>query len=233
VPNNFIARAVIDPNNSNTAYVTLSAFGVANVWRTTNLNAGAPTWTAVVGSGANTLPQVPVNSFLVDPLIPNNLYTGTDIGVYASTDGGANWMPLGTGLPRIAVFGLEMAPGRIVRAATHGKGMYQIPALLAPTAASVSISGRVLTAGRRGIGNARVTLTDSFGNSRIAVTTSFGYYNFAEVAAGETYVIGVAARRYVFSQPTRIISVNENISALDFTAENQRAAGSKFERVIE
>ncbi|MDQ3041478.1 MAG: hypothetical protein M3R11_03755, partial [Acidobacteriota bacterium] len=60
VPNNFIARAVIDPNNSNTAYVTLSAFGVANVWRTTNLNAGAPTWTAVVGSGANTLPQVPV-----------------------------------------------------------------------------------------------------------------------------------------------------------------------------
>jgi hypothetical protein len=88
-----------------------------------------------------------------------------------------------------------------------------------PTAASVSISGRVLTAGRRGIGNARVTLTDSFGNSRIAVTTSFGYYNFAEVAAGETYVIGVAARRYVFSQPTRIISVNENISALDFTAQ--------------
>jgi len=32
-----------------------------------------------------------------------------------------------------------------------------------PTAASVSISGRVLTAGRRGIGNARVTLTEFLG----------------------------------------------------------------------
>lgn len=67
VPNQFIARAVISPSSQTTAYVTLSAFGVTNVWKTTNLNGFAegggqpdsPVWTAAAGTGANALPQVP------------------------------------------------------------------------------------------------------------------------------------------------------------------------------
>lgn len=129
VPNNFVARAVIDPHNVNTAYVTLSAFGVVNVWRTTNLDNAAPTWTAVVGSGINVLPQVPVSAFLVDPTTSSILYAGTDIGVFVSTDSGANWTPFGTGLPRVAVFGIAKAPGNKIRIATHGRGMWQIPAV--------------------------------------------------------------------------------------------------------
>ena len=57
VPNNFIGRAVIDPNNVNTAYVTLNVFGANNVFKTTTLSAANPTWTAAVGG----LPQVPVS----------------------------------------------------------------------------------------------------------------------------------------------------------------------------
>jgi hypothetical protein len=124
VPNNFVARAAIDPNNPNTAYVTLSAFGVNNVWKTTSLT--APNWTAVVGSGANTLPQVPVNSFLVDPTESNRLIAGTDIGVYSSEDGGATWSPVGTGLPRVAVFDMGITSERKLRIATHGRGMWDI-----------------------------------------------------------------------------------------------------------
>ena len=128
VPDSFVARAVIDPNNVNTAYVTLSAFGVTNVWKTTNLNNAAPTWTAAAGSGANILPQVPVSAFLVDPTDSNTLFAGTDIGVYTSTDGGANWTPFGTGLPRVAVFDMAIQPtSRILRIATHGRGLWQIP----------------------------------------------------------------------------------------------------------
>ncbi|CAN5670778.1 hypothetical protein BH20ACI4_BH20ACI4_21800 [soil metagenome] len=128
VPNGFIARAVIDPNNVSTAYVTLSNFGVSNIYKTTNLNSGTPTWTNINGTGANIVPQVPVNSFVVDPQNSNNLYAGTDIGVYASTDGGANWQPFGTGLPRVAVFDMAItnAAPRKLRIATHGKGMYDI-----------------------------------------------------------------------------------------------------------
>ncbi len=129
VPDNFIARAVIDPNNADTAYVTLSAFGVANVWRTTNLSSANPAWNAVVGSGANVLPQIPVSAFLVDPANSSILYAGTDIGVYASADGGASWNPFGTGLPRVAVFDMAKTSVGLIRIATHGRGMWQIPGI--------------------------------------------------------------------------------------------------------
>jgi len=56
---------------------------------------------------------------------------------------------------------------------------------LAPTAASVSIGGRVLTNTGRGLTNATVILNDSNGVSSTARTTTFGYYRFEAVAAGE------------------------------------------------
>ncbi len=128
VPSGYIARAVIDPNNSTTAYVTLSAFNLSNIYKTTNLNAAAPTWTNINGTGANTVPLIPVSAFIVDPKNSNKLYAGTDIGVYASTDGGANWFPFGTGLPRVAVFDMAItnATTRKLRIATHGRGMFDI-----------------------------------------------------------------------------------------------------------
>lgn len=126
VTNGYIARTVIDPNNVNTAYVTVSNFGVANVFKTTNLNASPPTWTNISG----TIPQVPVSAFVVHPTNSNILYAGTDIGVYVSTDAGASWAPFGTGLPRSAVFDMAVTNGspRKLRIATHGKGMYEIAA---------------------------------------------------------------------------------------------------------
>ena len=138
IPNFFIARAVIDPNNVNTAYVTMSGFGFAQVYKTTNLNSGTPTWTAAAGSGGNALPLVPVSGFVVDPLDSNTLYAGTDIGVYKSSNGGSTWAPFGTGLPRVAVFDIAIAPGspRKLRIATHGKGMYEISLAAAPTVRS-------------------------------------------------------------------------------------------------
>ncbi|HXD30841.1 MAG TPA: DUF4214 domain-containing protein [Pyrinomonadaceae bacterium] len=123
VPNNFIARTVVAPNSTTTAYVTLSAFGVAPVWKTTNLNAVNPTWTAA----ATGLPLVPVSALVIDPQDPNAIYAGTDIGVYQSLDGGGSWNPYGTGLPRVAVFGAQISNvHRILRIATHGRGMYEI-----------------------------------------------------------------------------------------------------------
>jgi hypothetical protein len=123
VPSNFIARAIVDPNSATTAYVTLSAFGVANVWKTTNLANAGTTWAAA----ATGLPQVPVSAFVIDPQDSNSLYAGTDIGVYQSTNGGASWTPYGTGLPRVAVFDAEISNvHRILKIATHGRGLFEI-----------------------------------------------------------------------------------------------------------
>ncbi len=130
VPNAFISRAVIDPNNASTAYVTLTSFGLpagAHVYKTTNLADAGTTWT-LAGTG---IPDVPVNSLVVDPQNSNNLYAGTDIGVYKSTNAGVSWTPFSEGLPRVAVFDMEFQarnnPGiRVLRIATHGRGIWQI-----------------------------------------------------------------------------------------------------------
>ncbi|MGI8788257.1 MAG: LamG-like jellyroll fold domain-containing protein [Pyrinomonadaceae bacterium] len=90
--------------------------------------------------------------------------------------------------------------------------------LNAPTAAPVSIGGRVLIAGGRGIRNVRVSLTDASGETRIAITNAFGYYHFADVESGATYILSVSAKRYRFENPTQVISVNEEIENADFVA---------------
>lgn len=151
--NHFIARAVIDPTNSNTAYVTLDGYGFANhIWKTTNLNAAAPTWTAASGS----LPDVPVNAFVIDPVFPNTLYAGTDIGVFNSVDGGASWVPYGTGLPRVAVFDMAMSKvTRKIRVATHGRGIWEIAAVNLPGSVGLLASNTSPATG------ASVTLTAS------------------------------------------------------------------------
>ncbi len=151
IPAKYIARAVIDPGNSNTAYVTLDGYGLSagqHVWKTTNLNGAPPTWTAM-GSG---IPDVPVNAFVVNPLSSQNLYVGTDIGVYRSTNGGTSWTPFSNGLPPVAVFDMafqargQVFPGlgQVLRIATHGRGIWEIVSptgtileFLLPTANSV------------------------------------------------------------------------------------------------
>lgn len=148
-PANYVARTVIDPANTDIAYVTFAGFGVTagqHIWKTTNLSGTPPTWTAA-GSG---IPDVPVNAFVIDPANSQYLYAGTDIGVYNSTDGGATWLPFSTGLPRVAVFDMAFQnANRFLRIATHGKGIWNntdapLPVELVSFKANTTKDGKVL-----------------------------------------------------------------------------------------
>ncbi len=88
--------------------------------------------------------------------------------------------------------------------------------VFAPTAANVSISGRVLTADGRGLRNAFVVLTDASGNSRTVRTTAFGFYYFEDVSAGQTYTFNVRSKNFQFAP--RVVNVTEDLSEFDFTA---------------
>ncbi|HLW53408.1 MAG TPA: Ig-like domain-containing protein [Candidatus Angelobacter sp.] len=135
----YVARAIIDPNNPNTAYVTFDGYGTAtHVWKTTNLSAAPPAWNPASGTGGTSIPDVPVNSLVVDPQNSNLVYAATDIGVFNSTDGGATWNPYGSGLPRVAVFDIKVTAKRTVRIATHGRGMFEFGAVAPGNATTVA-----------------------------------------------------------------------------------------------
>ncbi|MFN8587856.1 MAG: T9SS type A sorting domain-containing protein [Candidatus Eisenbacteria bacterium] len=147
MPINYVSRAVVDPADPNTAYVTFAGYGVTagqHIWRTRNLAGGALTWEPA-GTG---LPDVPVNAFVVDSLSHNRLFAGTDIGVYYSTDYGDSWAPLGTGFPVIAVYDMAIQPrARLLRVATHGRGLWEYP-LDNSTAALASLMEARVEGGR-------------------------------------------------------------------------------------
>ncbi len=90
--------------------------------------------------------------------------------------------------------------------------------ILAPTAADVSIAGRVLTRGGRGIRNAIVTLTLADGTYLTTQTGTFGYYHFDNIEAGQTVLVSVSAKRFSFDPNAQIINVNENLANINFQA---------------
>jgi hypothetical protein len=93
-------------------------------------------------------------------------------------------------------------------------------AALVPTAAGVDVSGRVLTPNGAGLRNAIVTLTDSRGVTQTFRSTTFGYYKFEDVRVGETYVLVVNSKRYVFTP--RTVQVFDEVTGLDITADGEQ-----------
>jgi uncharacterized delta-60 repeat protein len=89
-------------------------------------------------------------------------------------------------------------------------------------AESSTIGGRISTASGRAIRN--VTLQISGGNltqPKIARTNSFGYYRFQDLEVGQTYLVSVSAKRYTFANPSRVITLNENLDGEDFVSEGK------------
>ncbi len=87
---------------------------------------------------------------------------------------------------------------------------------VAPTAAGVSVGGRV-TVGGRGLTNAVVILTHSNGQTRTSRTGTFGYYRFDDIAAGQNVIITIVSKRYQFAP--QVVSVMEDIENLNFFAD--------------
>ncbi|HEX8248317.1 MAG TPA: hypothetical protein VF599_09110 [Pyrinomonadaceae bacterium] len=88
----------------------------------------------------------------------------------------------------------------------------------APTAASVSVGGRVLAANGRGIYKARISLTSASGETQTALTNALGYFQFSNVQAGQIYIINTQHKRYQFVPSTQVLSVTEELSDVLFTA---------------
>lgn len=106
-------------------YVCFAGMGDARrVWRFDGTQ-----WQDRSGTGGpNHLLDVEHNALVVDPQNAGSVYVGTDIGVWYSNNSGLAWSPLENGLPDAPVFDLQIHPAqRLLRAALHGRGVYEIP----------------------------------------------------------------------------------------------------------
>ncbi|MET0752910.1 MAG: hypothetical protein ABWZ66_06035 [Pyrinomonadaceae bacterium] len=86
---------------------------------------------------------------------------------------------------------------------------------IAPNAAAVSVSGRVMSNRGSSISRAVVTMTDSRGNIKRYVTGAFGFYRFTGVIVGETYIVNISSKRYRFDP--QVLNITEDVEELNFT----------------
>lgn len=96
-------------------------------------------------------------------------------------------------------------------AGTVDIGAYESNIALFP----VSLSGRLTISTGRGIGNARVTLTNPGGIVIYTQTNPFGYYRFINLAPGTTVVVNISHKSYQFSSP-QIVTVDQNRDDFNF-----------------
>lgn len=89
---------------------------------------------------------------------------------------------------------------------------------VAPTAAAVSISGRVVDALGRGIPGAFLVLTDTAGLKKTVLTGAFGYYRFDDVVSGQAFVLSISAKQRHFANPSIMLQTGDEIRDLDFIA---------------
>jgi hypothetical protein len=124
LPNRAVTSIVVDPVDPSIAYISLGGFSPDNVWRTTNSGA---TWQDITGSGGSGLPDVPVRSIALHPSSQGWIYVATDVGVFATENGGATWSLPHEGPSNVAVFQLFWMDSLLV-AVTHGRGFYTVAA---------------------------------------------------------------------------------------------------------
>ncbi|WP_288955149.1 T9SS type A sorting domain-containing protein [uncultured Polaribacter sp.] len=106
----------------NRFYLTFSGQGAAKILKTEDLG---NTWTDISGftTGVTTgFPDVAVHSVLEMPFDKNIIWAGTDIGIFQTTDGGANWSIVSGFIP-VAVYGMKIVNDQVV-IATHGRGVW-------------------------------------------------------------------------------------------------------------
>lgn len=124
LPDRYVKWIAVDPTSAARAYVTFSGYNAntpltpGHIFYTTNTGS---TWSNASGD----LPDIPVNTLVVDSTNTNHLIAGTDLGVYESTNAGTNWLEANSGLARVSVAELDRRGDAFLFAATHGRGMFK------------------------------------------------------------------------------------------------------------
>jgi len=137
-PNRYATDLTVNSNRSNEVYVTFGGFGSGHVFKSTN---AGNSWQNI----SSNLPDVPHHSIVVDPVYNQNVYVGSDLGVYVTTNSGLSWNEYRSGMPYALTFDLSIVyQNRILRATTHGNGIYERKLFENPVSVNSNISNIVV-----------------------------------------------------------------------------------------
>jgi hypothetical protein len=241
-----VSSVVADPHDGTgmTVYVTVMGFAgngtnARHLYRSID---GGGHWTNI----SSNLPNAPANGVLVDPNDANTLYVAMDTGVYVTQQvtscASANcWSVYGAGLPNAPVVGIQAAAamatgdGRYgeLRAATYGRGIWEIPLLTAlyPAAPGMTLSPAILTFATQTVATASTAQTITVSNSGNAALTvaqivTSGDFNETDtcvgaaggIAVGSTCVVQVTFLPTVTGARTGVLTVYGNVAGGQATA---------------
>lgn len=215
VPNRYVTDLAFDPNNAATLYVTLSGFDEAtpglpgHIFKTNNAVSENPNW-------MNISPPVnlPHNSVAVAQLNSSEIYVGTDVGVFASSNGGTSWQHHGPelGLPNVAVFDLQLnhQTGQLV-AFTHGRGAF-VNSTIARLDPSPILNSAVLSLNGQAVDHA------PFGTQGLSITVEGqGFRPDTEITINGRPVLVRLPSDPALAGRQRIIDLDQNIDVRDST----------------
>lgn len=121
LPGGWVSSMAVDPADPDVAYLTCSNFGIPHVLKSVN---GGTDWVSIDGISASGIPDIPVHWIAVRPDNSDQLYVGTEFGVFASDDGGIVWEPANTGFAHTVVEALDFKDENTLVAFSHGRGAY-------------------------------------------------------------------------------------------------------------
>jgi len=121
-----ISRIVSHPFDS-TVYILNSAPRSAKIIRSSDLG---QTWEDITGfvgnsSSSNGFPDVAVFSLIVMPHNTDEIWAGTEIGLFISTDNGSSWHYSDNGLPAVCIWDMKIVGNQVVLG-THGRGVWSV-----------------------------------------------------------------------------------------------------------
>lgn len=129
IPSNAITYLEVDPMDPDRLWVTLSGFTEGQkVYYTEN---SGEDWINISGG----LPNIPINCILYDANTDDDIYIGTDQGIYFKNSNLADWESFNQNLPNVIVTELEIhEDDQLIFASTFGRGiwvsdLWQLPEL--------------------------------------------------------------------------------------------------------
>ncbi|HEV7744975.1 MAG TPA: hypothetical protein VGO56_08255 [Pyrinomonadaceae bacterium] len=254
LPNRPILDVAFDPTTT-TAPIAYAAAGGFNentpsqpghVFRVTcTVNCASLSWADKSGN----LPNIPVDSIIANPNVPNQVFAGTDFGLYYTDDitaASPTWYRFNNGLPNVMIWDMAIDRGNTTLSLwTRSRGAYAWPLPLGAIAPALSVNAAsgacsamlsaTLTSGGNPVSGKTIDFSLNGNSAGSAVTNGSGVASIpsaslAAIGPG-TYPTGVAASfagdvNYAANNNTNSLTVNSPAANVALASNGATAIAS-------